>query len=103
MNQCTVTFAGWLAEGQEGAEGKIVHVHASGRGLLIKPDQFPEEILFASTADWPVSKRQQRLFGLRVTFDVKAQPVLGDRNATAQNLRFEDSARNGGGNALLQT
>jgi hypothetical protein len=89
----TMTFVEWLAEGQKNVTGVIDIVNASGRGAYIKPDAFPEERLYFSTADWTVNERRRRIGGCRVLFDCFSQEIPPVGKPLARHIRLQDSAK----------
>jgi hypothetical protein len=88
-----MTFTEWLAEGQKNVAGVVDIVNASSNSVWIKPDAFPEERLYFSTAKWTVQERRQRLGGVRVQFDCPPQEIPKFGKPVASNMRLQGSAK----------
>ena len=81
-------FADWLAEGGKGFKGTIQQPTNNLGIAYVKPDEHPEERLFFSYKDWPVTIKLMPLMGRVVYFDVMPQEWDSARTPSASNVRF---------------
>lgn len=81
-------FAMWLRERHTNLSGTIQQPDGAKQKAYVRPDAFPEERLFFSYKDWPITRRHRALQGEPVLFDIQPQPRWTPRlNAEATNVR----------------
>ena len=83
------TFAQWLRMSHKDERGTIQQPQGPLRIAYIRPDAFPEERLFFSMKDWPITVLHSALQGRPVIFDIEPQPEWEPKlSAASSNVRL---------------